>query len=164
MSVNGQHVKFQVDSGATCNIIPKSYLKTNNVITETDQILSMYNNTTIKPLGKCNMEFMNPKNGGKYKADFVVLDGPYKPILGSHASQALRLIKVQKENILEVKESETLTREKIGSAYQDVFTGLCLLEEDYHLRVDPNVKPVIHAPSKVPLAIKKGLEKDWKDS
>lgn len=82
MSVNGQNVKFQVDSGATCNIISKSYLNTNNVITETDQILSMYNNTTIKPQGKCNMKFINPKNGGKYKADFVVLDGLCQPILG----------------------------------------------------------------------------------
>lgn len=160
MSVNGQNVKFQVDSGATCNSIPKSYLNTNNVITETGQILSMYNNTAIKPLRKCNMKFINPKNGGKYKADFVVLEGPCQPILGSKASQALRLIKVQKENILEVKESETLTREKISRAYQDIFTGLGPLEEDYHLRVDPNVKPVIPAPRKVPLAIKKDLEKE----
>lgn len=84
MSVNGQNVQFQVDSGATCNINPKSYLNTNNVIT----------------LGKCNMKFINTKNRGKYKADFVVLDGPCQPILGSKAPQALRLIKVQKENIL----------------------------------------------------------------
>lgn len=35
----------------------------------------MYNNIIIKLLGKCNMKFINLKNGGKYKVDFVVLDG-----------------------------------------------------------------------------------------
>lgn len=162
LSVNGQYVKFQVDSGATCNILPHKYLSDKNIITKTDQILSMYNNTTIKPLGKCHLKFTNPKNGGKYKADFVVLDGPCQPILGSKASQALKLITVENENILELsmKKTEALTREKVCSKFQDVFTGLGLLEGDYHLQLDPNAKPVIHAPRKVPLAIKKDLENE----
>lgn len=52
----------------------------------------MYKNTTIKPLGKSNIKFINPKNGEKCKAYFVVhvLDGPCQPVLGSKASQALR--------------------------------------------------------------------------
>ena len=90
-----------MDSGATCNILPQKYLSDNDIVTKTDQILSLYNNTTIKPLGKCNLKFKNPKNGGKYKADFVLLDEPCQPILGSKASQALKLIKIEKENILE---------------------------------------------------------------
>ena len=161
LTVNDQYVKFQVDSGATCNILPQKYLSTKNVITKTDQILSMYNNTTIKPLGKCNMKFINPKNGGKYRA-FVILDGPCQPILGSKASQALKLITVENENILKVnlKKIPALTRESVCSNYQDVFTGLGRLDGDYHLQLDPEVKPVIHPPRKVPIAIKEDLGKE----
>lgn len=130
--VNGQYVKFQVDSGVTCNILPQKYLSDNDIVTKTDQILSMYNNTTIKPLGKWNLKFKNPKNGGISKADFVVLDEPCQPILGS---KVLKLITIENENILEVSMTEALTKKKVCSQFQDVLSGLRLLEGDYHLQI-----------------------------
>lgn len=112
------------------------------------------------PRGKCNLKFKNPKNGGKYKADFVVLDEPCQPILGSKASQALTLITIENENILEVSMTEALTKEKVCSQFQDVFSGLGLLEGDYHLQINPNATPIVQAPRKVPIAIKKDRENE----
>lgn len=60
MMLKGKEVKFQVDSGATCNIIPKMYAKD---VDETKQVLSMYNNTTVVHLGKSKVRLVNPKNG-----------------------------------------------------------------------------------------------------
>ena len=48
--------RFQLDSGATCNIITANVLKELGSevkeLQKTNQIVSMYNNTTIKPIGK----------------------------------------------------------------------------------------------------------------
>ena len=56
--------------------------------------------------------------------------------------------------------TEALTKEKVCSQFQDVFSGLGLLEGDYHLQINPNATPIVHAPRKVPITIKKDLENE----
>jgi hypothetical protein len=34
--------------------------------------LNMHNNTTIKPIGKCKLKLVNPKNNEQFIAEFVV--------------------------------------------------------------------------------------------
>ncbi|CAC5426704.1 unnamed protein product [Mytilus coruscus] len=86
--------RFQLDRGATCNIITARTLKKLDInqLQKTSQILTMYNNTTIKPIGKCILKLVNPKNNDKFKAEFVVVkDGTLTPLLGSKAVQAMNL-------------------------------------------------------------------------
>ncbi|CAG2226646.1 unnamed protein product [Mytilus edulis] len=56
-------VRFQLDSGATCNIINSNALKELGIkeLKKTSQVLKMYNNTTIKPLGTCQLKLINPE-------------------------------------------------------------------------------------------------------
>ena len=42
--------------------------------------------------------------------------------------------------------------------YEDVFTGLSCLPGEYHIEVDPAIKPVQHAPRRVPVPIKSKLK------
>ena len=56
INLGNSPVKFQLDSGATCN------LEDWNELTPTRKWLTMYNNTIMKPLGTCAMEVLNPKN------------------------------------------------------------------------------------------------------
>ena len=67
-------VKFQLDSGATCNLLPAKYLEDKKELTPTRKRLTMYNNTMIKPLGTCKMDVCNPKNARSYHVEFVVVD------------------------------------------------------------------------------------------
>lgn len=84
----------------------------------------MYNNTKVRPLGKCNLKFINPKNNMKYKADFVIIDDPRTPILGSKAVQQMNLLKVNHENIMSINQQPELTKYEHTKQFADVFTGL----------------------------------------
>jgi hypothetical protein len=57
MRIKDQHVKFQIDTGATCNIINKSYLDGTEKLKSTNQMLTMYNDSKVKPLGKCDLKW-----------------------------------------------------------------------------------------------------------
>ena len=67
---------------------------------KTNQILTMYNNKTIKPIGKCKLKLVNPKNNETFMAEFVVnKDGTLTPLLGNKPVQAMSLLTINYENI-----------------------------------------------------------------
>ena len=51
-------------------------------------------------------------------------------------------------------------REEILKMYPDVFSGLGRLEPAYHMELDPNAKPVIHPPRKIPASLREKLKKE----
>ena len=66
----GSETTFQVDTGATCNVIRSGELRGTryeNNITATNQVLKMYNSSPLKPAGKCRVQLTNLKNSQKYK-------------------------------------------------------------------------------------------------
>lgn len=74
MLLGNNLVKLQLDCGATCNIIPINLVNPNVQIEETDQVLVMYNKSTLKPIGKCQMKLRNPRNKTLYRLEFMVVD------------------------------------------------------------------------------------------
>lgn len=112
----------------------------------------MYNKTKLRPLGKCKIKVRNQK---LYRLEFQVVDRI--PLLGRTASEAMRLIKVQYENILAIDSivktelcpamKETtydnhMTMEKTKTEFEDVFTGDGCLEGEYNIKIDNSVSPV----------------------
>ena len=69
----------------------------------------------------------------------------------------MKLIEVRYENIQQVQADEV---ENIVDEYKDVFTGLGSMPGKVHLTVDPEVKPVVMPPRKVPLAVKPLLKEE----
>ena len=66
MSINNTVIKFRLDSGETCNVITSEVLQPSHCdadIIQTSKVLSMYNGTTVKPIGHCKVKMTNPKNG-----------------------------------------------------------------------------------------------------
>ena len=59
---------------------------------------------------------------------------------------------------LNSKQYEPLTMEELLKEYEDVFTGLGCLPGEYHIEVDPGIKPVQHAPRSVPVPLKSKLK------
>ena len=57
MLIQGQKFQFQLDTGASCNIIPEKHSSSLPPLCTctTDYKLRMYNSTTIKPLGKLKL-------------------------------------------------------------------------------------------------------------
>ena len=174
----GKETQFQIDTGATCNVIKRSDLmgtKYANNIEHTAQVLTMYNSTALKPAGKCRVQLTNPGNNQKYKVHFTVVEDEDAKVnlLGSRAAQQMQLLHVRYENMdANPKETDqkdeainSVTPDKIGmtlqeitTKYKDVFEGLGNLGTELHLEVDESAKPVQLPPRKIPEALKQPLK------
>ena len=60
MLIHGNPVVFQVDSGASINILPKKYLQ-NESIEMTTKKLQMWNGSMMKPVGTTYVKMKNAK-------------------------------------------------------------------------------------------------------
>lgn len=67
-------MRFQLDSGVSCNIIPINLLNLVTQVEKTNQVLVMYNKSTLQPLGKCKIKLRNPQNKKLYRLEFMVVD------------------------------------------------------------------------------------------
>ena len=166
-------LRFQVDSGATCNIIRKRDLPSKCKVEPVTRELNMYNGSSMKPLGKCQLMLLNPKNNMKYKAEFIVVNEDTTPLLGSTTVQEINFIEVKYENIAVVnnphtdisgsKENESekigeLNMDDIVQRFPDMFDGEGTFERKLHLEVDETITPVKQPLRKVPIAIKPTLK------
>lgn len=101
MLLGGNKVQFQIDCGASCNIIPINLLNTDIKLEHTKSVLVMYNKSKLRPIGKCKVKIRNPRNHKFYRLEFQVVntDGAV-PLLARRTSEAMNLIKVHYENIM----------------------------------------------------------------
>ena len=127
----------------------------------------MYNNTIMKPLGRCTVAVFNPKNSKAYQIEFVVVDDDQStPILGNPAMQQMDLVRVQHQNIRTVNtevqrgSQGPLSMEEVLKEYPDVFQGAGKLKGQYKLKIEENAKPVVHPPRRVPVALKGKLKRE----
>ena len=172
MLLNGHRVPFQLDTGATVNILPEASLEevygedSLSLLDNADVTLVMYNRTEEKPIGKKRVQVVNPRNRRKYREEFVVVKGKGKPLLGLGASEQMQLISVVRQNIMTIQSEEPsqskppLTTETILKEHADVFRGEEKLEGDLHREIDPHVPPVQLPTRKVPIAIKEKLKEE----
>nr|XP_058966742.1 uncharacterized protein K02A2.6-like [Pocillopora verrucosa] len=73
----------------------------------------------------------------------------------------MRLITVQQENILQVKDSyQELDTERIFATYPDIFQGLGCMEGVLRLEVDESASPPIMPSRRVPLTLRKLLKEE----
>lgn len=83
MKIKGGHqVIFQVDTGASCNVIRAGELrgtKYDPKVAVTNQVLKMYNSSPLRPVGKCRIQLTNLRNGKKYKLEFRVCGRVSRP-------------------------------------------------------------------------------------
>ena len=121
----------------------------------------------MSPLGKSTLRCT--KGEVSKDVDFFIVDNDVRPLLGAEICQELNFIKVM---VNDIPNSETvnsvnakcqpkhsvLTEERIVKEYSDVFEGLGCMEGLCHLEVDQTVRPVVHPPRKVPVALRDRLK------
>lgn len=156
-----QQVKFQLDSGATINLIPARYVP-KELIKSQEKRLTLYDNSTFSAIGTCELELKNPKNQRRYNVHFVVVNDNFEPLLGASAIQFMHLVRVQYHNIFSVNESynEGLSVKSVLSEFSDVFQGEGKFHDKLHLEVDKSVTPVKMPLRRVPVAIKSKLKSE----
>lgn len=83
MKINDQSklVKFQIDCGATCNVLSQDIIPKNVRFHRGQHTLRVYNGQEMKTIGACEITLTNPKNGESYDENFVVVNSGSHPIL-----------------------------------------------------------------------------------
>ena len=159
MLVDLKPVKFQIDSGASVNLIPRN-LAGDVEITPTEKALLMWNSTEMKPLGTAQIKLINPATEKKYKVAFTVVEEDLMPILGLSASQKMGIITVNNENFAKVSKVDQVVQDPIKK-FKAVFgPDLGNLPGTAHLKVDKTVPPVVSPARRVPIALRPLLKKE----
>ena len=163
---NSKNVTFQLDCGATCNLLPLKELSsiledpTDLYLKKTSATLKMYNGSTMYPLGKCTLRCT--KGEVSNDVDFFVVAKNVRPLLGAQICQELNFIKVMvsdatcPETVRSVNDHlqtslSVLSEEWILKEYSDVFEGLGCMDGLYHMEVDETVRSVVHPTRKGPV-------------
>ena len=160
--MDGKLVNFQVDSGATCDVVRlKDVGVKEEQLQASSDILQLYDKSRITPLGRWNTELVNPKTGARQKTSLIVVKNAPTAILGAATSQKLDLITVHYDQIhCAATDSETTrARADLIQRFHSVFNEeLGEFAGEVRLEIDSSV-PAEQTPlRKVPLAVQDKLE------
>ena len=88
------------------------------------------------------MRLVNPKNNERYSVEFIILIRNFKSLLRLPASQQMKLLSINKQNISAIESSNfgNLPKSFITSDYQNVFKGEGNVEDEIHLEIDETVR------------------------
>ena len=168
MLIDNKKVNFQIDCGASINIIAAKHAE-GHKIKSTTKTLRIWNGSQVKPIGTARIIMRNPKTRKKYSVEFVVVESDLTPLIGARAAQEMELITVNDENFimtlppprrneLQVKQ---ITADELIKQYSDVLSRpLGTLPREVHLEVDNSVKPIITPTRRVPTALKDELKEE----
>ena len=173
MRIGERLVKFQVDSGASCDVMRAADLPARHAtMTKTSIVLRLYDNTPLRPIGRCRVKMNNPKNDQSYETDVIVVKNTPISILGAETSQAMGLININYSNIqtetvmtmnMATKILPEMDKEKLVQRYATVFNGeLGTLDGEVHLELDENYKPTKMPLRRIPLAVQDRLNEELK--
>ena len=99
MMINNKKIKFQIDCGASINIITKCQT-TGSHVTPANKTLKMWNGTEMKPLGTTRLKVTNLKTGKKHSIQFVVVTDDLTPLLGAHTAQQMELTTIHEDHFI----------------------------------------------------------------
>jgi len=149
-------VRFQVDTGSECDLlllkVYKSITGDENVelLRKCNKSIVSYTGERKQIAGKINLPVWH--KGRKKTLTFNVVNGDYQPILSLNTSVMLGIVMLADCDVL----SLTITPQSnaILEQYKDVFEGLGELPGKYKIIMDERVKPKVHPPRRVPVAIR----------
>ena len=155
----GDSVKFKVDTGAQCNVIPLSVysqLRQPPPIMQTKQRLYSYTGQLLDVRGSIDINVSY--KGTTLKQSFAIVDIHHsQAILGLKTSLSLNIIKL----VLSV-DSSHMTNESVLKEFEETFTGLGSLEGEITIHIRPDAIPVVHPPRRVPIALRDKLQAELK--
>ena len=158
-------ITTQLDTGATCSAM--SYNDLLNILQNGDVKLGppggkirLYDGRVVEPLGSYTFT-VSLNSGPKCRIPFDILESAPWPIIDGNTCIKQGWISLGSDQYIHLsnsKEYEPLSFDKLMRDYDDVFTGLGCLPGEYHIEVDPDIKPVQHAPRRVPVPLKARLK------
>ncbi|XP_018495621.1 uncharacterized protein K02A2.6-like [Galendromus occidentalis] len=165
---NGRVTRFQIDSGASCNVVPISQVPQARLNTTIRPTLRVYDKKTLRSLGKTKITLTQLKTGKKHEVEFVVVREELQPILGRFTSEKLGILSVDYSQIDSVTEhmsgagKESDSEKKIRQLvrlYPGVFDGeLGMFPGEVRLAVKPHAVPSCNVSCSVPPHLRSQLK------
>lgn len=155
--INGAIIRCKLDTGAEVNVMSSvtfNSLPNKPILTTTNVSLKAYGNQRLRTLGKIRTEIATKQSSTV--AEFFVVEGNSSTILGLPTCQALNLVKrvdEAKQSPKPIESSKDLLK-----TFSDVFQGLGALPGEHHIVIDDTVRPVVHAPRRVPVSLEAKLK------
>ena len=179
---SGNFLRFQVDTGAQCNVVPldlyKKATKDHSLaqVKPVSQKITAYGGSELRVVGKVLLRVRRGEVQCRLDCKLVDQQG-IRPLLGRKACLGMNIMAyldndqlnkptVQNAEVYAVHDqnSSSLAKEQLIKKYPGVFSdGVGLLEGEYHIRLDSQVTPVQHAPRRVPVAYRESLQKSLDD-
>ena len=180
------YIRFQLDNGADCNVLPVHVYKAATGdhqlvnVKPSSVCLVGFGRKNERSVGQVQLRVWREKYAGANSCRTVnsclrceLVEGEnFHSILGSKACKDLVLIEIKdsdaiyplptksvsKVHVHAVSVSDgNLTKEAVKKQYPTVFQDKVGYIGDYTIKVDANVKPVQHAPRRVPVALRNKL-------
>ena len=171
----GNFLRFQVDTGAQCNVIPLPLYKkaTNDIkltkVTPVSTKITAYGGATLPVVGKVIIRVW--RGDFRCKLDCKLVDSMnIRPLLGRKACLGMKLVSYLDNDELnkpETKGTAVFTlevrryglKERLINQHPMVFSkNVGQLEGEYHIRLNTSIEPIQHAPRRVPVAIRDQLK------
>ena len=106
---SGTPVIFQIDSGASLNILPSRYHSEHLPLDPPEKNIRSWNDSKVTPLGTYVHRVRNPVNGNVHRIKFVIVKENYQPILGYHTCESLKFITINDEAFQRVHSIRSIT-------------------------------------------------------
>ena len=158
-------ITTQLDTGATCSAM--SYTDLQNILqigeVELDPPggkIRLYDGRVVEPLGSYTFT-VSLNSGSQCKISFDIVEKAPWPIFDGNTCIKQGWISLGSDQFLHSLNSEKyepLSFDKLMRDFEDVFAGLGCLPGEYHIEIDPNIRPVQHAPRHVPVPLKTKLK------
>ena len=177
---SGSHIRFQVDTGAQCNVVPLNTYKqaTGDIslskVTPTKNRITAYGGATLPVISTVLLRVW--RGDFRCRLDCKLVDGEgIRPLLGRRACIGMKIIAYldnDKLNKPVTGDAPVYTLEGPGpvsttqllSRYPRVFgPGVGLLDGKYRIVLDKQVPPVQHPPRRVPVPLRDVLKETLED-
>ncbi len=158
VELNGTPTSCLIDTGAEGNVIPTKQYKRishHHDLSPSNTTIKTYGGHNIPHLGICDIQAKYKEFQNTLQFHVVDIEGPV--IIGLPTCKEMNLIQFNYNvNI----QDESLLRRRILSSYGELFTGIGCFKDEYHIKLDPSVTPVVHAPRRVPEALREPLKNE----
>jgi len=153
-------VQFQIDTGSQCDILPAWIYKQVTGDTQLQRLkpcqkeIVSYIGEHRKIIGKVNLPVWSGRH--RKSLDFNIIDGDYQPILSLNTSVGLGFVSLHNCDVLAIHVDSPSTT--LQDEFTDVFEGLDALPGKYQIVIDENIPPCVHAPRRVPVALRQRIK------
>lgn len=162
IAIGNYNVKFKLDTGADCNVLPvmlfnKVKESVEYTLHNEKSLIVAYGNNRIQSIGYVILRCVVKEKRVRIK--FLLLDVKGPPILGLNACTKLNLLKRVHEVESEIdKNYESNALKNFLKENKEVFSGIGDIPYKYKIVLKENANPVINPCRRIPLAIKDELK------